>query len=315
MELNLVKSRERLVAAKQLVEQAKSSVSAKTKEGRALAELEKKIADALPKATKEFDVTPELFFDVSLLKSGSLISAFGLYEDTMAFLDTNSKTVFTLQLSTKNGQVVGGGSSFDGLGTVAIHGDRVYVFTKDGIHAITLSDKSVKPLVIKKAADWISIKSMVSFGGNVYLLDTGKGRIWKYVATASAFSDMREYLNPDFFPDLSKATTMAIDGSVWLGATNGSVQRFTQGKDDVFVPKGVDPVFGNNTLVYTDDNCANVYVLDLDNKRVVVLEKDGMYLSQYKYPASFAPVGIAASEKLKNIFLFSGGKLYTITLR
>jgi len=315
LDLNLVKSRERLVAAKQLVEKSKQIVPPKTKEGRALAELEKKIQEALPKATKEYEATPELFFDVSLLKTGSVISTFSFYEDTMVFLDTNNKTVFTLQLSSKNGQIVGGGSSLDGSQSVAIHGDNVYVFTSEGIHVLNVQDKSIKKLIIKKAADWIAIKSMTSFGGNVYLLDTGKSRIWKYVATGSAFSDLREFLLPDYFPDLSKATNMVIDGSVWLGTTDGSIMRFTQGKDDSFIPKGVDPTFGNNIMVFTNDSCINVYILDTDKHRVVVLEKDGMYTSQYTYPQTFIPKGIAASEKLGKLFLFSDGKLYTTPLQ
>jgi len=315
MDLNLVKSRERLVEAKKLVDTVKQSVSPKTKEGRMVGELEKKIAEALPKATKEFEVTPELFFDVSLLKSGNSIESFGMYEDTMAFLDVNAKTVFTLQLSTKNGQIVGGGSVLDGSQSVAIHGDNVYIFTPAGIQVFNAKDKSVKPLVIKKAADWISIKSMISFGGNIYLLDTGKNRIWKYVATGSAFSDLREFLLPDFFPDLSQATGMVIDGSVWLGGTDGTIMRFTQGRDDPFIPKGVDRPFGKNLTVFTNENCTGVYVLDPDNSRVVVLEKDGMYKSQYTYPSAFVPKSLASSEKLGKLFLFSEGKLYTTPLR
>ena len=315
LDLNLVKSRERLAEAKSLVDKTKQSVSPKTKEGRMLSDLEKKLAEILPKATKEYEAAPELFFDVSLLKNGSAIESFGMYEDTMAFLDTHAKTVYVLQLSTKNGQVVGGGSAFDGSESVAIHGDTVYVFTSNGIHTVSVRDKTVKPLAIKKAEDWLSIKAMTSFGGNIYLLDSGKSRIWKYIATGSAFSPLREYLLPDFFPDLTKATNMAIDGSVWIGFSDGTVKRYTQGKDDPFITKGVEPALGMNLAVFTDDNCTNVYILDPDNKRVVVLEKDGMYKSQYIYPATFIPTRIAVSEKLGKLFFFSEGKLYTTSLK
>lgn len=315
LDLNQIKSKERLSDSKKLIGQAKSLVSLKTKEGRMALDLEKKIIDALSMATKEYEITPELFFDVSLLKTGTTIGSFGMYEDTMALLDTNAKTVFTLSLSTKNGQIVGGGSSLDGSQSVSIHGDNIYIFTSEGIHVFNAKDKTVKPYVIKKAADWITIKSMISFGGNIYLLDTGKSRIWKYVATGSAFSDLREFLLPDYFPDLSKASNMVIDGSVWLGTTDGSILRFTQGRDDPFITKGVEPSFGKNLMVFTSENCGNVYVLDPDNRRVVVLEKDGMYTSRYIYPTSFAPTHIAVSEKLRKLFFFSEGKLYTTELK
>jgi len=315
LDLNLVKSRERLTEAKHLVDTMKPGVSQKSKEGRELRDLEQKLKEVLPKATQEYEAAPELFFDVSLLKNGSAIESFALYEDTMVFLDTHAKTVYSLQLSAKNGQVVGGGSAFDGSETVAVHGDTVYVFTPNGINTVSIRDKTVQPLVIKKAVEWVSIKAMTSFGGNIYLLDTGPSRIWKYVATGSAFSPLREYLLPDFFPDLSKATTMAIDGSVWVSLSDGTIKKFTQGRDDPFIINGVEPEFGKNVNVFTDDTCAYIYVLDRDNKRVVSLEKDGMYRAQYRYPSAFTPTSIAASEKLGKLFFFSEGKLYTTALK
>ena len=161
----------------------------------------------------------------------------------------------------------------------------------------------------------INIGSLVSFGGNVYLLDIQKSRIWKYVATDTGFSELREYLNPDTLPDFTQTNSMAIDGSVWLGSTNGKIWKFTGGKEDSFFPQGVDPAFGNNLYVYTSDSVNNIYVLDADNMRVVVLQKDGTYLSQYVWTGNFHPTQMIVSESEKKIYLLAGGKLYSIDLK
>ena len=179
--------------------------------------------------------------------------------------------------------------------------------------------------VIPKNPEWGDIASLVAYGGNQYLLDTQKGRIWKYVVTDSqtatqsagaqwGFTTMREYLNPDTLPDFSGATNMAIDGSVWVGTKTGKILKFTQGREDTFVPKGVEPAFGSTLLVYTSDEVKNLYILDSDNKRIVVLEKDGTYLAQYTW-TDIVPIELVVSEELKKIFLLSDGKLYAITLK
>ena len=147
------------------------------------------------------------------------------------------------------------------------------------------------------------------------MLDTQKSRIWKYVATDTGFSGIREYLNPDTLPDLSLSTGFVIDGSVWSGTSNGRILRFTQGKENTYVSQGVDPVFGTRLYVYTSDSVINVYVLDINNHRVVVLDKDGMYLAQYRFTGVTTPTKLVVSESAKKILLLADGKIYALDLK
>ncbi len=107
---------------------------------------------------------------------------------------------------------------------------------------------------------------------------------------------------------------MIIDGSVWLGSTNGTLSRFSGGKENSITPQGVEPKFGKNLQVFTTDESKNVYVMDSDNSQVVTWDKDGAYMAQYVWGSSFAPTGFVVSEKTKRILLLSSGKIYTIGL-
>lgn len=315
MELNPVKGRERLVTAKTLLTPIREIVTTKTKEGRRVLELYGQIETALTQALHAYTDEPRLFYDAALLKSGGTVSAMALADDGIVIGDAKEKAVYGVSLPGKTGQIVGGGSGYETLHAVAIHGDTGYVLLQDGINTITISDKKTKQNTIKRSDDWGNIVSMVSFGGNVYLLDAEKSRIWKYVATEAGFSDIREYLNPDTLPDLSKGTDLAIDGSVWVGTTDGKILRFTQGKENTFVPKGVDPAFGSNLVVYTGDEAKNVYVLDVTEKRVVVVDKDGIYLSQYIWKGDISPTHLVVSEKHGKILLLAGGLIYSLDLQ
>ncbi len=315
LDLNSVKGRERLSQAKRILDPLAATVSAKTKTGRHIVALSKEVDSRLSLAMQVHRGEPQLFYDTGLLKKGAVASSVALVSERMALLDASGKTVFFLNLVSKNGQIVAGGEQFSGSRFVAMQGDKVYVLVADGIHMIRTEDKKTEPLIVKRDSEWGSIADLVAYGGNLYLLDLARGRIWKYVSTGAGFSERREYLNPDTLPDFTWATTMVIDGSVWLGTNEGKILRFTQGQEQTFLPKGVAPPLGRDLAVYTSDEASRVYILDRENKRVVMLEKDGTYLSQYVWEGAIKPTQFVVSEILKTIFLLYDGKVYNLELK
>lgn len=315
LSLNPVKGRERLVVAKGLLDPLTKTVSPHSQAGREISDLLRQVNDNLTQSMQITTSEPELFFDAALVKKGATISEIGFEGTTMGIVDTATKTVIALDVTSKKATVLGGGAQFPGMSFTSVHGANMFVLVDGGVNAVSQTDKKVMPLVVKKDAQWGTVASLVSFGGNLYLLDTEKSRIWKYVATDTGFSELREYLNPDTLPDLSQTNSLAIDGSVWLGSTNGKLWKFTGGKEDTFIPQGVDPPLGKTLVIYTDDTVNNLYVLDSDNSRVVVLQKDGTYLSQYAWTGKLVPGQLSVSEELKKIFLLADGKLYSIALK
>ncbi len=322
LELNPIKGRERLTQAKTTMEPIRAIVSERTREGREIFLLYGQINDNLRQSMHVVRTEPVLFFDVSLLKKGGQASFLTLSGDTMGIVDQQTKTVYTVSVSAKSGKIIAGGESYTGLSFISRHVDKTYVLTDKGVNLVRDSDSKTIEAVIKKDTEWGSIGALGAFGGNVYLLDTQKGRIWKYVALEKGlpagrqgFSELREYLNPDTLPDLSIATSMVIDGSVWVGTKTGKIIQFAQGKEKTFSAQGVEPPLGLNLYVYTSDEAKNLYVLDTQNKRVVVLTKDGVYMAQYQWQGLLSPSQLVVSEAQKQILLLAEGKIYSIELK
>lgn len=313
MDLNAVKGRERLGAAASLLAPVLATRSERTPEGRAAHELNAQIEEALARAQHVVKTAPSVFYDLAVVKKGAVAAAFAATDERMAILDAPGRTAYDLLISSKNGQIAGGGSEFEGASLIALHGERVFVQVPQGIHLVSLTDRKTVPTIVKKDDGWGTIAALVAYGGNLYLLDVGKGRIWKYTATESGFTERREYLNPDTLPDLSRATSMAIDGSVWV-TTEGRIMRFTQGKEQTFNVQGLDVAFGQQIQVFTSDSATHVYVLDPANRRVVVLDKEGLYQAQYVWEGALAPTALAAHEARKQIFLLAGGTIYAIPM-
>jgi DNA-binding beta-propeller fold protein YncE len=315
MELNPVMGRERLRQAKDILEPLTATLPERSRQGKPVHDLYAQVVDNVTRALRVVRFEPELFFDVSLVKKDARGHAFGIAQDSMGIIDQAGQTVYQLELATKNGQVMAGGDRFGGATAVAASAESFYVLADEGVHAVRRDDKKVLPQVIRPDSAWGEVNTIVSYGGNLYLLDKGKSRIWKYVSAESGFSELREYLNPDSLPDFSQATSMAIDGSVWVATADGRVLRFTQGKEHTYTIVGVEPPLGKTLAVYTSDTDEYVYVLDTESQRVVVLDKDGIYVSQYVWEGNFSPTGFAASEALKKLIFLADGKIYVTDLK
>ncbi len=314
LDLNPVKGRERLRTARDLLTPVISK-KLRNEEARKAQGLYDEVTENLTRAMRVTRVTPELYFDMSLLKNGAAATDISLFENTISVVDAPGKTVYTVGVPSKNGSIVGGGEPFAGGLHIAAYGDKLYVWTPQGVHQIRLSDQKTVPAIIPVSPEWGTITDMAAFGGNLYLLDTAKSRIWKYVAAEKGFSTLFEYLNPDTLPDLSHTTNLAIDGSVWLGTNTGKILRFTSGKENSYSLQGADTPTGNHLKVYTNGEVKMVYVLDSENKRVVVYDKDGLYISQYIWDKTFVVTGLVVSESLGKLLLLADGKIYSIDLK
>lgn len=115
------------------------------------------------------------------------------------------------------------------------------------------------------------------FGSNFYILDGTT--VNKYRApsdtAASYFTD-----KPTFE---STPISFTIDGDVWILEENGNIAKFTKGKSVAFEVKGLLAPFSENSLIYTDADYSNLYILDSKNQRVVAISKNGDYQNQYEW--------------------------------
>ncbi len=316
-DLNTIKSRERFKEALKVLDAAIANKTVPPNLRREVDTLRQDVADNLSVVSAERKVTPSLFFDAELLKKGASVKKIARVSDTLIILDTSARTVIALSVADKSGRIIGGGEYVQGTSLITGYDNRAYLFSDNGIFILPFEGKADKKPVIAKNEGWGKIAAMSAFAGNLYLLDSGKNRIWKYMAVESGgFSDMREYLRPDTLPDFSGATDMQINGSVWVSTSTLGFLRFTQGMEETFVPTGIEgPELGKNLSVYTSDDTERVYVLDNANKRVVVFGKDGIYQSQYVWEGEISPTALAVYEKEKIILLVSAGKIYSFALQ
>lgn len=112
-----------------------------------------------------YTVSPELYFDLSLLKASGKAEDMSIFESSIGLLDSVGKTVYALGITNKNGVIVGGGDALSSAKQIAAYGDFLYVITSTGISIVSIKDQKTKPDVIKAAPEWGTLADMDVFGG------------------------------------------------------------------------------------------------------------------------------------------------------
>ena len=189
---------------------------------------------------------------------------------------------------------------------------HIYGLTSDQVYSLNL-DGSSKKTLIKNSGDWQKSGGLSTYFGNIYILDSKQNQILKFVQTDSGFSKTNYFASTQ--PDLSKAVSMAIDSSIYVLSSDGTVAKYTKGNAENFSLTGIDKPLANPTGIFTNAGVDNIYILDNGNSRVVVFDKTGSYKAQYQATIIKSAKDFEVLEKDKKIYVLSGGKVYEIALK
>jgi len=302
--LNPAKSREILKEAEELLKQIKEEKATSPQLEKIRQELETSLSSVL----REYQVEAKLFFDLELIKKGAVGGDFSFSGGQLVVLDSLNLAVYAIGVADKKSTILAGGEKITNAAFIATSWPKVFVLGEEGIYQIKNGSLS---LVVKKDEDWQAIRDLETFGSNLYLLD--KKNIWLYPATETGFGTKKAWLKTEV--DFSDAEAMAINGAIWVLKKNGVIEKYLRGNRDNFGIIGLDKAFIGPFNLYTGVEEEHIYILDKGNSRLVILNKNGEYYSQYLNGEIKNTNGLVVSEKEKKIFLLSGSKIYQIELK
>jgi hypothetical protein len=306
-DINQEESRLALNSAQEAVNKAKI-IAPKNQEVLSLA---KELAERSKDILRVYEVTePPLFLSLDLIRKNLSTNSLSMYGDQILFFDTNNKAVVLLSLINKSNQIVTGEEKIGAITDCALGPDRVLCITDRGVVTTDLKQKRAET-VISKDKSWGILEKIVSFGGNIYLLDPIRNAVWKHLATGNGYSEAQNYFKGS--PSLHNGKKLLIDGSVWV-LQNGALYKFTQGVADGFAVRNLDVPLENIANFFVSDDSENVYLYDQDHKRVVVTKKNGEYLYQLVGAGFMDLNDLVVLEKSKKLYLLKENRLYEVSL-
>jgi hypothetical protein len=160
---------------------------------------------------------------------------------------------------------------------------------------------------------WKSATGLVTFVGNLYVLDAASGQIWRHEEDRGKFTAADPVLAQAFAAN--SLTSFAVDGSVWVTTSAGDVGLFkrtglstTATKADFTIRWTGEPV--KATAIQAIDSQRSIYLLDAPGKRVVQLTRDGREVARFNLPKDLAaPSAFFVSEGQRIVYTAHGAKI------
>lgn len=295
-----------------LIEDAQNEVaSLKKKVGKKYEEeivlLEQRVEKMSNKIVNKQDKKFEEFYDLSLIDKSATANHIYLDGEDLVLLNSAKGEIYIVSATKKSNDVIKK-NEIKGAHLVGGYEGTTFFLNKDkGIY--TVLDGAVKHPIQKEGLQ--NPKTMIVFNANIYVLDSGAGDIVKYVAGEDVYSKGASYFADSQAGILKGAQDLAIDSSIYV-LVDGVVVKYTSGVRDTFklsLPDKTSPKF---THIYTNQELDNVFLLDTNAGKMVIVSKSGEYSKQvessiFKNASEFVVFG-------DKIIVLSQNKLYAVTL-
>ncbi|HZT96806.1 MAG TPA: hypothetical protein VFB34_08210 [Chloroflexota bacterium] len=159
-------------------------------------------------------------------------------------------------------------------------------------------------------------RAATTFGGNLYLLDTVNGQVWRYSGTGNSYATTSfGILNAD--PKLlRRGVSLAIDGDVYVGLAGGRVIKFVGSQRDSSFRVRTPFHILNLTQIYTRPDLSRIFIVDPVLGRIVEIGKHGHYVRTLQFQGSLGTglLQMTLSADGKTLYFLSGHSLYRVPL-
>lgn len=155
------------------------------------------------------------------------------------------------------------------------------------------------------------ITSYKIFGSSLYVLAKNKNQIYRFSLGSGGYNIKTDWLKVN--ADLSTASDLYIDGSIYVLKNDGQVSKFYLNKPADYGANAITPLMSSASKIIVGTKY--VYLFEASSKRLVVLAiKDGHLMNQYQLNSLTAPKDFAVDENNKFAYFLDGEAVHRITL-
>ncbi|MDQ3018563.1 MAG: hypothetical protein M3Q64_01690 [bacterium] len=147
-----------------------------------------------------------------------------------------------------------------------------------------------------------------SVNSRAYVIDKSQNRVISFAVTDKNFS--KPTVSISNVPELSSASDLAIDGNIYITA-GGTILKFNSGARQDFTPQVSR--LSDNVKIVTQADFNNIYLLDIGNKRIVILNKNGELIKSLTSTQFNDLKDFTVDEKSKTMFILNNTALLKVS--
>lgn len=214
-------------------------------------------------------VSPEVFYDLKIADEEADPSELQIVGSKLVVVDRSRGKIYHSDVNTPNFNTES--NSYVGIKSLS-QSDNLLTFNDGGSYKTYDIEKSE----LKESYEIESLNLTYTYSGYVYSISNDI--LTRSLVKEGKLSGTLWGQNPDF----KDAVSMAIAYSVYILKEDGVLVEYSGGSRTDFSVSGLEKSFFNPVKVVADLELDNIYVADRGNKSIVVLNKDGELIKQYK---------------------------------
>ncbi len=249
-------------------------------------------------------VSPEVFYDIKITDSNANPSEMQVVGNKVVVVDKESGKIYSSETLTPN--FTAQNNAYPNIKSIGQDGGALSFIDGDKYKTYDFSSES-----IKDSFDIESTREVFPYSGYVYSLSEDK--LTRYAKNEGALVGTLWGQNKDF----ENTVSFCVAYNVYVSTKDGNLYSYSGGTKTDFSVTEIDKPFSGQTRVLTDVDFSNIYISDAGNNRVVVLNKDGKLIKQYKNDNEDLWLNIkdiAVTSDEKTLFILDSSKIYKLNI-
>ncbi len=152
------------------------------------------------------------------------------------------------------------------------------------------------------------------YNGNIYTLSNIAEQIIKYRPTDETIGEPQNWIYSPTNTNLTTATALAIDGSIYTLNSNGEIQRFYSGKNENFTNPAIEPIITNAQKIFTGLGNDNLYIFEAKTKRLIIIKKTGQLIKQIVFDSLPSISDLEMNSDFTSGYILTENKIYQFNL-
>ena len=190
----------------------------------------------------------------------------------------------------------------------------IFMKNKNELEILDSSKKTITNESITFTDSTFITKNISSYSNYLYFLSPESNQIYKYKRLTNGFDDGIKWLAEG--TDIKNSVSMAIDGSIYLLNSDGSIDKYRTGDQELFAIEIPSNPIPSIATIYTNSNLKYLYITDSKNKRIILFDKiDGKLIKQYTSEKFNNIKNIVINDKEENIYILNGNEIFEIEIK
>jgi len=251
-------------------------------------------------------------FDLNTLWKDAESKELVFLDDNLYSIDSKNNNLYKYSIKDHKGELAMANFSSNGQFQLAVSINKKLTIYDNSLTVYEYDTKKnqLSAQKISGANTWPEAIAWTSYKTNLYLLVPKENQIYVYPKTASGYAKGSKYIKTPGV-DLAKAVDIKAPTFLYVLKENGEILKFSKGILKEFTLQN-SPEIKKAKLFFATEN--NFYLLDIEGKKLVTYNSQGVFQSQYLNDLFGSTSGIYIDEKEAKIYLLAGNKIYEASL-